>query len=97
MPIKFHTIEGLLVVELADSCITIELKLRDTGQRAILKGYSRKMQAEGGRYVSQGLKDFWIKPEWLWRKNLPSVHAVLKKVGGKAYEDYLARQTEEEL
>jgi Uma2 family endonuclease len=38
-----------------------------------------------GRYFSQVLKDFWIKPEWLWRKNLPSVHAVLKKVGGKAY------------
>jgi Uma2 family endonuclease len=54
---------------------------------------------EQGRYYSQALPGFWLKPAWFWREPLPNTVLVLKTICGPAYEAYLTRwlQSTEEL
>ncbi len=61
--------------------------------------YERQPLDEQGRYHSQALPGFWLKPEWLWREPLPNAVLVLKTVCGPAYQAYLAQnlQSSEEL
>lgn len=61
--------------------------------------YERQSLDEQGRYYSQALPGFWLKPEWLWRESLPDTVLVLKTVCGPTYEAYLTQnlQSTEEL
>lgn len=47
-----------------------------------------------GRYYSQVLPGFWLKPAWLWRQPLPDPVEVLKRVGGPALLEYFNRSPE---
>ena len=49
-----------------------------------------------GQIFSSVVSGFWLKEEWLWRKPLPSVQKVLRKIGGANYEAYLKRQALED-
>ncbi|HEX2915981.1 MAG TPA: hypothetical protein VH186_34785 [Chloroflexia bacterium] len=53
--------------------------------------YQGQLPDQEGRYYSQTLAGFWLKPDWLWRSPLPRSTAVLKTVGGQAYRVYLDR------
>ncbi|HEX2913756.1 MAG TPA: Uma2 family endonuclease [Chloroflexia bacterium] len=61
--------------------------------------YQSQLPDQEGRYYSQTLAGFWLKPEWLWCNPLPRSTSVLKTVGGQTYREYLDRllQSEEEL
>ena len=38
-----------------------------------------------GRYYSQVIPGFWIKPAWFWREPMPAARKILKQVGGQTY------------
>ena len=39
-----------------------------------------------GRYVSQVLPGFWLRPQWLWRVTLPAPVTVIKTINPQAWE-----------
>ncbi len=42
-----------------------------------------------GRYYSQALPGFWLKPDWLWQTPLPDREDLLLDIAGDAYRAYL--------
>jgi len=50
-----------------------------------------------GRYHSQALPGFWLKPVWLWRQPLPDPVEVLKRVGGPALVEYFNSSVADDL
>ncbi len=56
--------------------------------------YKRQALNKEGRFYSQAMVGFWLKPEWLWRKPLPDTVLVLKTVAGPDYQAYLTQQLE---
>jgi len=59
--------------------------------------YQAKPLDSAGKYYSQVIAGFWLKPEWLWREPLPAVKDVLKLVGGAAYQNYLTQPPASDL
>lgn len=45
---------------------------------------------EQGRYHSDVLPGFWLKPEWFRRDPLPDHHDLLYAIAGRAYDEWLA-------
>ncbi|MEI6047109.1 MAG: Uma2 family endonuclease [Chloroflexota bacterium] len=60
------------------------------------KKYQLILPDAEGKVFSEVVTGFWLKTEWLWRKPLPPVQKVLRKVGGATYEAYLKRQALED-
>ncbi|MEI6045962.1 MAG: Uma2 family endonuclease [Chloroflexota bacterium] len=60
------------------------------------KKYQSILPDAEGKVFSEVVSGFWFKTEWLWRKPLPPVQKVLRKVGGATYEAYLKRQALED-
>ncbi len=50
-----------------------------------------------GRYYSQALTNFWLKPGWLWLQPLPDAQDLLKLIGGEAYTTYQNRPLRADL
>ncbi len=50
---------------------------------------------EQGRYYSQAIIGFWLKPSWLWRQPLPEPMRILRLIGGAALIDFLVARSQE--
>jgi len=50
---------------------------------------------EQGRYYSQAITGFWLKPSWLSRQPLPEPMRILRLVGGAALIDFLVAQSQQ--
>ena len=55
------------------------------------KTYQEQALDSEGEYNSLALTDFWLRPAWLWQKELPSVQKVLQEIGGPKYLEYQLR------
>jgi Uma2 family endonuclease len=68
-------------------------RLNEQGQ------YQNQSLDKQGRYHSQALPGFWLKPTWLWQRPLPDEVAVLKTVCGPTCTAYMMQrlQSTEEL
>ena len=49
-----------------------------------------------GKYHSQVLDGFWLRPAWFWQPRLPMIQTVLLQIGGDAYVRYLLDQIQNE-
>ncbi len=59
--------------------------------------YQRQLLDAEGRYYSQALTGFWLKPAWLWLQPLPAAQDLLKLIGGPAYTAYQNRPLRPDL